>query len=165
MTRYLASCGLLTVPILVWNAVFTRYLPPALASSDFNRDIAPLLLFTENTLRLAVMVVPFLMPLDVVNAVQRRGLWLFVVGALLYVVTWVPLMVAPESAWSTSRVGFLAPAYTPLVWLAGLGLTGGRLYGSLPFKPWMYLLLAGAFVAVHVAHANLAYTRTYATRP
>ncbi len=65
MTRYLVSCGLLTVPILVWNAVFTRYLPPSLASSDFNRDIPTLLLFTENTLRIAVMVIPFLMPLGV----------------------------------------------------------------------------------------------------
>lgn len=165
MTRYLVSCGLLTVPILVWNAAFTRYLPPALSSSDFNRDIPPLLLFTENTLRLGVMVVPFLMPLDVVSTVQRRGLWLFVMGVLLYVFAWVPLMVAAASAWSTGRVGFLAPACTPLVWLAGLGLTGGRLYGSLPFKPWMYLLLASAFVAAHVAHANLVYTRTYAIPP
>jgi hypothetical protein len=165
VTRYLVSCGVLTVPVLAWNAVFTRHLPRPLASSDFNRDIPPFLLFTENALRLAVMVLPFLMPLDVVSTVQRRGLWLFVIGMLLYVFTWVPLMVMPESAWSTSRVGFLAPAYTPLVWLAGLGLTGGRLYGSLPFKPWMYLLLAGAFVAVHVAHANLVYTRTFATHP
>ncbi len=163
MTRYVVSCGLLTVPILVWNAVFTPYLPPSLASSDFNRDIPILLLCTENALRIAVMALPFLMPLDVASAVQRRGLWLFVMGVLLYVFTWVPLMVAPESAWSTSRMGFLAPAFTPLVWLAGLGLTGGRLYGSVPFKAWMYLVLAGAFVAVHVAHANLVYTRTYTT--
>jgi hypothetical protein len=110
--------------------------------------------------RLAVMVIPFLMPLDVVSAVQRRGLWLFVMGVLLYVFTWVPLMVAPESAWSTSRAGFRAPAYTPLVWLADLGLSGSRLYWALAFKPWMYLLVATGFVAVHVAHASLVYTRT-----
>jgi hypothetical protein len=125
MTRYLVNCGLLTVPILVWNAVFTRYLPASLASSDFNRDISTLLLFTENTLRIAVMIIPFLMPLNVASAVQRRGLWLFVLGVLLYMFTWVPLMIAPESAWSTSRAGFLAPAYTPLVWLR-LIRSGGR---------------------------------------
>ena len=164
-TRYLVSCGLLTVPILLWNAVFTRYLPPPLATSDFNRDVPTSLLLTENMLRVAVMVLPFLMPLDVTSGLHRRGLWLFVLGALLYVLAWLPLMVAPQSAWSTSRLGWLAPAYTPLVWLAGLGLTGGRLYGSVPFKSWMYLLLAGAFVIVHVAHANLVYTRTYATHP
>ena len=63
--------------------------------------------------------------------------------------------------WSTSRAGFLAPAYTPLLWLIGLGLTGGRLYGPVPFKPWIYLVLACVFVAVHVTHAHLVYTRTY----
>lgn len=39
-------------------------------------------------------------------------------------------MVVPQSAWSMSRAGFLASAHTPLVWLVGLGLTGGRLYGE-----------------------------------
>lgn len=163
-TRYLVSCGLLTVPILLWNAVFTRYLPLPLASSDFNRDVPTGMLVTENVLRIAVMVLPFFMPLDITSAVQRRGLWLFVVGVLFYVIAWVPLMAAPQSAWSMSRLGFLAPAYTPLVWLVGLGLTGGRLHGPVSFKPWMYLLLASAFVVVHVAHANLVYTKTYATQ-
>lgn len=165
MSRCLVSCGLLTVPILVWNVVFTRYLPPPLAPSDFNRDIPAVLLLAENMLRIAVMILPFLMPLDVASAVQRRGLWLFVIGVLLYVLAWLPLMVAPESAWSTSRAGFLAPAYTPLVWLVGLGLTGGRLCWPVPFKSWMYLLLAGTFVVVHIAHASLVYTRTYAAHP
>lgn len=74
MTRYLLSCGLLTVPILVWNVVFTPYLPPSLASAPFNRDIPTSLLLTENMLRVVVMVLPFLMPLDVASAAQRRGL-------------------------------------------------------------------------------------------
>lgn len=37
----------------------------------------------------------------------------------------------------------------------GLRLTGGRLYRRLPFKPWMYLLLASVFVVVRVTHANM----------
>ena len=164
MTRYLANCGLLLVPILVWNVAFARYLPPAL-TSDFNRDIPAPLLLTENVLRLVVMVVPFLLPLDVTSPGQRRGLWLFVAGALVYATAWIPLMVAPESSWSKSRLGFLAPAYTPLVWLVGLGLTGRRFFWSVPFEPWMYLLLAGAFVMVHFAHAHLAYQRARAALP
>lgn len=164
MTQYLVSCGLLIVPLLVWNVVFTRYLPPALAS-DFNHGIPTPLLVAENVLRIAVMAPPFLMPLDIVSAVQRRGLWVFATGALLYVLAWIPLMTAPESAWSTSRAGFLAPAYTPVVWLVGLGLTGGRFYAPVPLTPRLYLILAVAFVLVHVAHADLVYARTFAGRP
>lgn len=160
-TRYLVSCGLLTLPILVWNVACTRYLPPPFASSEFNRDIPLLLIDSENTLRIGVMVLPFLMPLNVTTAVQRRGLWLFVAGGLLYALVWIPLMVAPQSAWSTSRAGFLAPACTPLIWLIGLGLVGGRFYWSAPLKRWVYLSLVCAFVAVHVTHANMVYTRTH----
>ena len=58
-------------------------------------------------------------------------------------------------------MGFVAPAYTPIVWLIGLGLIGRRLYVPSPFKPWMYVVLACGFVAFHVTHAHLVYTWTY----
>ena len=41
LLRYLLSCGLLTVPILVWNVVLTSFLPPVLASKEFWRNIPP----------------------------------------------------------------------------------------------------------------------------
>ena len=157
--RYLLSCGLLTVPILVWNVVFTRFLPPALGSKEFWRDIPPLVAHGESTLRFAVVVLPFLMPLDVATAAERPGLLVFVAGALIYFAAWVPLMIAPQSAWSTSRLGFLAPAYTPLIWLTGIGLMGRRLYCPWPYQWWMYVGLACGFVVFHVAHASIVYAR------
>ena len=161
LVRYVWSCGLLTVPMLVWNVVLTRFLPPALASNVFSRDIPPLVTYGENTLRIAVMVLPFLMPLDVATVGQRRGVLLFVVGTVVYFLSWVPLMIAPQSPWSTSWLGFVAPAYTPLVWLAGLGLIGRRLYVPLPFRRWVYVGLACGFVGFHVTHTSIVYARTY----
>jgi hypothetical protein len=52
------------------------FLPPALASNAFSRDIPPLVTYGENTLRIVVMILPFLMPLEVATAGQRRGLLL-----------------------------------------------------------------------------------------
>ena len=68
LARYVWSCGVLIVPILVWNVACTRFLPPALASNEFSRDIPPLVTYSENTLRIVVMVLPFLMPLEMVAA-------------------------------------------------------------------------------------------------
>ena len=161
LLRYVLSCGLLTVPILVWNVVFTRFLPPPLASKEFWRDIPPLVAYGENSLRLAVFLLPFLMPLEVATVAQRRGLLLFVVGTVLYFLAWVALMIFPQSRWSRSRLGFLAPAYTPLIWLAGLGLIGRRLYWPWPYRWWVYVGLACGFIALHVAHASIVYTRKY----
>ena len=69
-------------------------------------------------------------------------------------------MIAPQSQWSTSWLGFVAPAYTPLVWLAGLGLIGRRFYLPSPFRWWMYVGLACGFVAFHVTHTSIVYART-----
>lgn len=159
--RYVVSCGLLTLPILAWNLIFARFLPPPLASPEFERDIPRLVAYGENALRVVVMVLPFLMPLDLATLGQRRGLLLFAAGTLLYFLAWVPLMIVPQSLWSTSWPGFVAPAYTPLIWLAGIGFTGGRLYGSWTLKPWIYIGLACAFVAFHVTHTSIVYARTY----
>jgi hypothetical protein len=150
-----------TVPILVWNVVCTPFLPPALASNEFSRDIPPFVTYGENVLRIVVLVLPFLMPLGVARVGQRRGLLLFVVGTLLYFLAWVPLMIAPQSQWSTSWLGFVAPAYTPIVWLTGLGLIGCRLYVSSPYRRWMYVALACGFVAFHVTHTSIVYARNY----
>ncbi len=117
--------------------------------------------YGENTLRVVVMVLPFVMPLEIVTVGQRRGLLLFVVGTALYVLAWIPLMIAPESGWSTSWLGFVAPAYTPLLWLIGLGLIGRRLYVQSPYRRWMYIALASGFVAFHVTHTSIVYTRNY----
>jgi len=159
--RYLLSCGLLTVPILAWNVVFMRFLPPAFGAMEFWREIPPLVAYGENGLRFAIMALPFLMPLEFATTRERRGLAVFVTGTLLYFAAWVPLMIAPESGWSTSRLGFLAPAYTPLVWLTGIGLVGRRLYWGLPYRWWAYVGLACGFVAFHVAHASIVHARNY----
>ena len=161
LARYVLSCGVLTVPILVWNVVCTRFLPPALASNEFARDIPPLVTYGENMFRIAVMVLPFLMPLEVATGGQRRGLLLFAAGTLVYVLAWVPLMIAPQSQWSTGWLGFVAPAYTPIVWLTGLGLIGRRLYVPSPYRRWMYVALACGFVAFHVTHTSIVYARNY----
>lgn len=157
--RYLLSCGLLTVPILAWNRVFARFLPPALGSAAFWREIPPVVTYAENGLRVAVVVLPFLMPLDLSTIAARRSFVLFTAGALMYFAAWIPLMIAPRSGWSTSRAGFLAPAYTPLIWLTGIGLLGRGLFWPSPYRWWLYLALACGFVAAHVAHANIVYTR------
>lgn len=159
--RYVWSCGVLTIPILVWNVVFFRFLPPPLATKEFWRDIPRFVAYGENSLRLAVFLLPFLMPQEVATVVQRRGLLLFMVGTVCYFLAWVALMIAPRSRWSTSPLGFLAPAYTPLLWLVGLGLMGRRLYWPSPYRWWWYIGLAFGFVVLHVAHANIVYARNY----
>jgi len=159
--QYVFSCGLLLLPALLWNVVLARFLPPAFAPAEFWRDIPYALTAAENTLRLLVFVLPFFMPLHVSGASQRAGMRVFSAGTIVYFASWLAIIAAPNSLWSTSAIGFLAPAYTPILWLAGLSLLGRQLFCGSFYRWWMYLALSGLFLVAHVSHAVIVYARNY----
>ena len=159
--KYLVTCGLLLLPVFVWNIALWHYLPPVFAASEFWRDIPPVLGTTENALRGLIFTLPFFMPLSISSARQRTGIGLFIAGNLLYFASWLALIAAPDSLWSQSAIGFLAPAYTPILWLLGLAMLSGQLFWSNFYRWWMYLVLCGLFIAAHVTHAVIIYVRNY----
>lgn len=156
---YFLSCGLPLIPLLIWNVLFASRLPQLFDPSVFWSNIPLPLSVAENLFRVLVFALPFLMPLSVRTASQRAGLWLYVVGVCVYFVSWLPLMFLPETAWSTSALGILAPAYTPAIWLFGIAMLGRRLYWGQQYRWWFYLVGAAAFLIAHVLHTALVYTR------
>ncbi len=158
--RYATSCGLLLIPAVVWNLLLTDRLPSEFSASVFWLDIPRPLSLLENASRALVFAVPFFMPLDVAAPGQRRRLLIFAAGTLVYFASWLALIAAPSSAWSVSAVGFLAPAYTPALWLLGLALLGRRLFWGDWYRWWMYLPLAATFLAAHVGHTWLIFGRS-----
>ncbi len=159
IARYATSCGLLLVPALLWNLVFASRLPPAFSASVIARDVPPWLTMLENGSRVVVFALPFFMPLDVAAPVQRERLGLFAAGTLVYFASWLPLLTAPSSSWSMSAVGFLAPAYTPAIWLLGLALLGRRLFWGASYRWWMYLPVSVVFLCAHIVHTWLLVSR------
>jgi hypothetical protein len=159
--RYLFSCGLLLLPILAWNFVLIGRLPVAISSAELWNAIPRPLALAENVLRVFVFAVPFFMPLQASTSRQKRGVALFIVGVLVYFASWLPLIAAPQSAWAHSAAGFLAPAYTPVLWLLALGQIGEKLSWGNGYRPWMYAVLSMLFLAVHLAHATVVYVHNY----
>ena len=157
--HYLWSCGLLLLPAIVWNMALFDRLPPAFAASNFWRDIPGPLALIENSLRVIVFGLPFAMPLSASTPAQRRSLFIFGLGSLVYFSSWLPLIVWPESAWSTSALGFMAPAYTPALWLFGLAALGRQLFWGHFYRWWMYVVVSCGFIAAHIAHTALVYAR------
>ncbi len=157
---YLYSCFWLLVPILIFNLLFTHRLPAAYQMNVFWKEIPRIISYPENLLRMLVMIVPIFMRLRVSNSGQKLGLGLYLAGLLVYFASWAVLIVFPQCAWSTSEIGFLAPAYTPIVWLTGIGLIGDELLlPQVPFRPWMYWSLSGLFLLFHNLHAVLVSSR------
>ena len=157
---YLSNCFWLLIPIFAFNLLFMRFLPAAYQTKVFWRDIPLAISLPENILRAVVMTLPVFMRLRVSTPGQKLGLSLFLSGLLAYFASWVILIASPQSAWSMSAVGFLAPAFTPLVWLAGIGLIGDQLqFSGVGFKPWMYWAVSALFLLFHNLHAFTVYSR------
>ena len=159
--RYVVSCGVLLLPILAWNIALIGRLPPAISMPERWDAIARPLALAENFLRVLVFALPFFMPLNLATRPQKWGLAVFVAGTVVYFASWVPLIVAPQSAWATSGLGFLAPAYTPALWLLGLALLGRQLVWRCGYRPWMYAALSAVFLAAHLTHAAIVYAHNY----
>jgi hypothetical protein len=156
-----ASGFWLLVPILAFNLAFAGKLPPEYQMDTFRRDIPAFVAVPENVLRVAVMFVPALMPIEVTSRAQRVGLIVYVVGVLVYFGSWALEIAAPASAWSRSAIGFLGPSWTPVLWFAGITLIGERLYlRRLHYRRWMYAALVAGFLGFHNLHAAIVYLRT-----
>ena len=158
--NYFANCILLLLPIMIWNVVFTSKLPNLYSQEIFEKNIPAVISIGESIFRLFVFVLPILMPLHIETPTQKFGLWLYIAGTVIYFLSWLAQIDFPQSAWSLSAFGFLAPAYTPLIWLTGISLIGSTLYFSSSYRSWMYIALSTIFISFHLSHAITVYRRS-----
>ena len=122
------------IPIFAWNLMFASALPPAYAPASFNMDIPSIILTGENVFRAIIFSLPLFFSLNIKTAIGKKGLCLYCVGTVLYFSSWLALMFAPDSGWSTSLLGFAAPAYTPILWLTGIAMMGEAYYFKLNYS-------------------------------
>jgi hypothetical protein len=159
--KFLFNGFLLIIPILIWNGIFYDRLPAQYQPGIFEQGIHPIIKFGENILRIAIFGLPLLFMMGLSTKTQQLGLALYVSGVILYFFSWLPLMFAPESTWSTSFLGFTAPAYTPMLWMVGVSLLGDSFYFPLVYKPLNYLIPAALFSVFHCTHAAIVYIRNF----
>ena len=157
--KYLLNCMLLLLPIMAWNVIFSTKLPQLYSKEVFWKNIPSFIANGENIFRLIVFILPALMPIRIETKSQKLGLWLYIAGTAIYFISWLAQIYFPQSAWSLSALGFLAPAYTPLIWLIGIGLIGSTLYFSSPYRSWMYIATSVIFIGFHLSHALTVFMR------
>jgi hypothetical protein len=157
--NYILNCMWLLLPIMAWNWFLANKLPRAYAAEIFDHNIPSFIVNGENIFRAIVFILPLFMPLRIVTQTQKLGLGLYIAGTLIYFLSWLAQIYFPQSAWSLSAFGFLAPAYTPLIWLTGIGLIGSTLYFPSPYRSWMYSITAIIFIGFHLSHAITVYLK------
>lgn len=160
MGYYARNCFWLVLPVFLLLFLVADRLPPAFQAGVFWHDIPWFISWPENLLRTIFFALIAFMPFSLATIRQRRGLVLYLFGMALYIASWLVLIIAPHSGWSLSAAGFLAPAYTPLIWLFGIGMIHNRLFWpATGYKPWMFFALVTVALAFHITHAAFVYGR------
>ena len=137
----LLNCFWLLIPLLVWNILLgPRITNEKIISDAFSPQW---LLILENITRLAVFLLPLIIPLQLDDEQNKMGLIVFIAGTLIYFASWLPLLLAPLSNWSTSTAGLLAPRLTPLLPFIGSALIGDS---------WTYAVVSSVFIFLHTWH-------------
>jgi hypothetical protein len=140
----LLNAFLLILPLLAWNIVLGPKITDGRITSDAHSP--KWLLAAENLTRILVFALPLLIPLGGANwqfALPKSGWVVYVAGTLVYFASWLPLLLAPGSAWSDSPAGLLAPRLTPYLSFLGIALLGGS---------WSYAGLSALFIFFHTWH-------------
>jgi hypothetical protein len=137
----LLNCLWLILPLLAWNLLLGAHITQEAITSDAHSP--KWLLIAENIARLLVFALPLLLPLQMKNIYSKVGLLIYILGMLIYFSSWLPLLLAPGSAWSTSAAGLLAPRLTPFLSFLGIALIGNS---------WSYGLISAVFIFLHTLH-------------
>jgi len=159
LRKILSNGYIAIIPIIVWNILLTSKLPPAYIPEAFNSNIPLTIIIGENLFRSIIFILPLFFFLNITSSFDKKGLFIFFFGIALYFSSWLMLIYAPNSSWSNSILGFIAPAYTPLIWLVGLSLLVESYYFKLAYSKWHYILPSIAFSTFHVSHAIYVYNR------
>ena len=156
---YFQNCFLLLLPILAWNVIFMKVLPPPFQKNTFWHNIPSYIRIPENLLRLIVFLFPLFMKFSLSEPHQWLGLILYLLGMCLYFWSWIMLINFPKSSWSKSIWGFTAPAYLTIIWFSGIGLIGSTLFINVPYHYSVYLFISLLFVIVHTSHTLIVFKR------
>ncbi|BDS11537.1 hypothetical protein [Aureispira anguillae] len=155
--KYFCNCFLLLIPLFLWNIILVGYLPKAYSPDIFWKDIPNWIGYSENILRLLVFVVPALMIFSLKTRLQKIGFGIYWVGMVIYFLSWISVILYPQSDWTTSLIGFMAPAYTTIIFFVGIGFIGNKSFLKCSNMSLIYIVLSTLFVIFHSAHAYIVF--------
>lgn len=159
LNKYVLNCFLLLIPILLWNIVLVSYLPEAFSPDGNWNNIPGWVSYSENIFRIAIMAIPLLMIFSLKSRSQKVGLIIYLLGTILYFLSWIFLILYPMSNWGQSIFGFMAPAYTPIIWLIGIGLIGSKSFFKIKNLTSIYISLSLLFIVFHTLHTYIVYQK------
>jgi hypothetical protein len=146
MDNILTNSFILLIPVFIWNIIFTSKLPSVYTDKASKESIHSFFEYGEHFFRIVIFIIPLFIKYNILNGYT---ICIYIAGTLIYFISWLILIYLPESKWSKSTGGLLAPAYTAIIWLMGIALVSEKYYISIPYEKWHYIIPAVLFTVFH----------------
>ena len=150
--KYINNCFLLFIPILLFNIIFFKKLPP-----HYLKNISHPIIKMETISRIIVIAFSIIMAINIKNEIEKIGLIIYIIGIIIYFTSYFMEIYAPNTLFGKNIIFILAPYWTSVIWLIGIGLVGNRLFVNIPYHFTVYLILSITFATIHTIHGYLCY--------
>jgi len=150
--KYINNCFLFFIPILIFNILFFKKLPP-----HYLKNISHPIIIAETIARIITIAFSVIMAINIQNKTGKIGLIIYIIGVIIYFTSYFIEIYFSDKLFSRNIIFILAPYWTSVIWLTGIGLLGNRLFVDIPYHFTVYLILSIIFTVIHTIHGYLCY--------
>jgi len=152
--KYLLNCFWLILPVIIFNIIAVKFLP-----QYYLVDIEHPIVIIETILRIFTVLLPFVMVMDFSSKASKIGIIIYLAGFFIYACSYFIAINHSHTFFGSNIIVVLAPYWTSIIWLIGIGLIGTKLFINLRYHYSLYFFISIAFVIVHCYHGYLCYIK------
>jgi len=152
INNYRSNCFWFFIPVIIFNIIFTKYLPEFYLK-NINRPIVTI----ETIARIITIAFSVIMAIKLDNKIGKAGLIVYIIGVLIYFCSYFIVIKLPAISFHNNLIVLLAPYWTSVLWLIGIGLLGNKLFINIPYHYTAYIILSIVFAIIHSIHGYICY--------
>ena len=154
VNHYKNNCFWFFLPVIIFNIIITKHLP-----EFYLKNISHPIVIIEMIVRMITILFSAIMMISLDNKTGNIGLVVYIVGVLIYFVSYIIVIKVPIVSFHNNLFIILAPYWTSILWLIGIGLLGNKLFISMPYHYMVYITLSIVFVMIHSYHGYICYNK------
>jgi hypothetical protein len=149
------NCFWFFIPVIIFNIIFTKYLP-----EFYLRNIRHPIVTIETVARITTIALSAIMTIKLDNKIGKTGLVIYIIGVLIYFCSYFIVIKLPTITFHNNLIVLLAPYWTSVLWLIGIGLLGNKLSINIPYHYTTYIIISIVFAIIHSIHGYICFTIT-----
>jgi len=150
--NYKNNCFWFFIPVIIFNIIFTKNLP-----EFYLKYIKHPIVTIETIARIITMAFSVIMAVRLDNKIGKAGLVVYIIGILVYFCSYFIVIKTPTISFHSNFIVLLAPYWTSVLWLIGIGLLGNKLFINIPYHYTAYIIMSIIFAIIHSIHGYICY--------